>query len=180
MRLARDERRDMVQLLAAEGMSTRAIAPIVGVSNKTVHQDLASEVLPKVTPAPVAGLDGKTYQRKASAPSPDEHVEFPVINAQPYQHIEKTGHRADPLPTGALSGGVRSSDTPWLVSRRLSARSCCLSQAHRIKTLLEPYGATRRINRLTSQKPQQSPTTHPQSDQPNNPNQTANHLLKIV
>ncbi|RKW69840.1 hypothetical protein DWQ67_10170 [Galactobacter caseinivorans] len=31
MRLARDERQDMVRMLADEGVSTRAIAPIVGV-----------------------------------------------------------------------------------------------------------------------------------------------------
>lgn len=51
MRLARDERQEMVKVLSAEGMSTRAIAPIVGVSNKTVSQD-RREVLPRVTPDP--------------------------------------------------------------------------------------------------------------------------------
>jgi hypothetical protein len=39
-----------VRELTAAGMSTRAIAPVVGVSNKTVHQDL--KVLPEVTPEP--------------------------------------------------------------------------------------------------------------------------------
>lgn len=98
MRLARDERRVMVQLLAAEGMSTRAIAPIVGArSHMTVSNDLKALGVQECTPAPVAGLDGKTYTRKPSAPTPDEPIEFPVINAQPYQHIEKAGHRADPI-----------------------------------------------------------------------------------
>lgn len=40
MRLARGERQEMVQMLSAEGMSTRAIAPIVGASNFTVSKDL--------------------------------------------------------------------------------------------------------------------------------------------
>lgn len=66
MRLAGDERREMVRLLTSEGMSTRAIAPIVGASPKTVARDVL-EVAPPVsddTPAPVTGVDGKTYTRK--------------------------------------------------------------------------------------------------------------------
>lgn len=37
------------QLMRCLSLSTRAIAPVVGVSKKTVHQDL--QVLPEVTPA---------------------------------------------------------------------------------------------------------------------------------
>jgi len=59
LRLARDERRVMVQLLASEGMSTRAIAPIVGAGRMTVQRDLESAPVPNGTPAPVAGLDGR-------------------------------------------------------------------------------------------------------------------------
>lgn len=40
LRLERDARQELVAELAAEGMSTRAIAPIVGVDNATVHRDL--------------------------------------------------------------------------------------------------------------------------------------------
>lgn len=77
MRLARDERREVVAWLAGEGMSTRAIAPIVGQSHMTVARDLSG--VTDVTPAPapsaptpeetvaVTGLDGKTYQRTAPA-----------------------------------------------------------------------------------------------------------------
>lgn len=36
----RDARQELVAELSAAGMSTRAIAPIVGVDNKTVHNDL--------------------------------------------------------------------------------------------------------------------------------------------
>lgn len=39
MRLARAERQDMVRMLSDEGMSTRAIAPIVGVHHDTVAED---------------------------------------------------------------------------------------------------------------------------------------------
>lgn len=40
MRLERDVRQELVTELSEQGMSTRAIAPIVGVDNKTVHNDL--------------------------------------------------------------------------------------------------------------------------------------------
>ena len=87
MRLARDERQDMVRALSAEGMSTRAIAPIVGANHNTVARDLAGvsnetptepadptiALKPTVAdvrgveahaaPAPITGMDGKQYTR---------------------------------------------------------------------------------------------------------------------
>ena len=62
LRLARDDRRELVTALAAEGMSTRAIAPIVGASHQTVANDLESPVK-NLTPGhrAITGRDGKTY-----------------------------------------------------------------------------------------------------------------------
>lgn len=40
MRLGREERQELVGYLAGEGLSTRAIAPIVGVDRKTVERDV--------------------------------------------------------------------------------------------------------------------------------------------
>lgn len=48
----RDARQELVAELAAEGMSTRAIAPIVGVSVGTVHADRQVFSSEQVTPAP--------------------------------------------------------------------------------------------------------------------------------
>ena len=62
LRLARDDRKELVGILAAEGMSTRAIAPIVGATHMTVQRDLS----PVTNVPPVTGMDGKTY-----APKPD-------------------------------------------------------------------------------------------------------------
>lgn len=71
LRLARDERRELVTRLTDEGMSQRAIAPVVGVSHRTVNQDLAEAQLEGSVPvgdekpAPVVreitGLNGKSY-----------------------------------------------------------------------------------------------------------------------
>ena len=54
LRLARDVRRELVAELADAGMSTRAIAPIVGVDNATVHRDLGR--VANATPAPVVNI----------------------------------------------------------------------------------------------------------------------------
>lgn len=94
LRLARDQRQELVGFLAGEGMSTRAIAPIVGVKQPQVVKDLAEQrqVIPTESPEPapqetarsvvaaafarrdeptsppkVTGLDGKTYAKPAPA-----------------------------------------------------------------------------------------------------------------
>lgn len=105
MRLGREERQELVAYLSGEGMSTRAIAPIVGVDNKTVHNDLrrvenSTPAEPEVTenvdpatgevlepeppaPAPVTGLDGKTYTRPAPTPREEPPpVSTEVLNAE--------------------------------------------------------------------------------------------------
>lgn len=87
LRLAREQRQEIVGYLAGEGMSTRAIAPIVGASVGQVHADrqvfssehveaqptivvdkVTGEVLDAPDPRPVTGLDGKQYERPVSAP----------------------------------------------------------------------------------------------------------------
>lgn len=70
MRLARGERQEMVQMLSAEGMSTRAIAPIVGVHHDTVASDIRTVGNPTVEAEPITGVNGKTYGR-----SLDEQIE---------------------------------------------------------------------------------------------------------
>lgn len=79
MRLARDDRRDMVRILTDEGMSTRAIAPIVGTSHVTVSNDLGATVKNFTAAEPRAshGLDGKTrvHQPRPEPASDHEPVE---------------------------------------------------------------------------------------------------------
>lgn len=69
--LAASVRQQVVGLLSAQGMSTRAIAPVVGVSQMQVVRDVKRDVSPKridfatgeVAPNNVVGLDGKSYSR---------------------------------------------------------------------------------------------------------------------
>lgn len=86
-RLDREPRQEFVRELAARGMSTRAIAPVVGTSQKTVVKD--AQVIPEVSPAasvtqvapkpwpetvasrpPITGLDGKVYTPPEPKPKP--------------------------------------------------------------------------------------------------------------
>jgi len=60
-RLTKSERLPFVELLADQGMSTRAIASVVGVSKSTVADDLSSSG--HLTAEPVTGRDGKSYTR---------------------------------------------------------------------------------------------------------------------
>lgn len=64
-RLNKYERQPIVELLSRTGMSTRAVAAVVGVSKDTVSRDLAgvSDETPAVTALVTTGLDGKKYVR---------------------------------------------------------------------------------------------------------------------
>lgn len=92
MRLARAESKDFALMLADQGMGSRAIAPIVGRSDRQVRRDIAGgtnvprEPAPEFvdtrtgeihegrvsneTPTAVTGMDGKQYSRPAPAEPP--------------------------------------------------------------------------------------------------------------
>jgi protein gp37 len=73
--------REVTPELRAGGLSIRAIAAVQGIHPMTVHRDMKSAGVAQgrgnATPAPVTGLDGKTYssnrpQEPQPAPEPDE------------------------------------------------------------------------------------------------------------
>ena len=96
-RLTVEDRRETVLILSRTGMSTRAISPVVGVDNATVHRALAGvafatpadeqeiqpaddhdpdEIADKIRDDPttertVVGIDGKRYRAAAPKPKPE-------------------------------------------------------------------------------------------------------------
>lgn len=76
-RLPASVRQPVVRQLSEAGMSTRAIAPVVGASPRTVAYDLqpgVQDCTPETAPAAppfVTGMDGKTYQRPEPRPTPE-------------------------------------------------------------------------------------------------------------
>ncbi len=74
IRLTTSERKQIHSEMADTGMSTRAIATVTGVTQRTVSNDLSGEK--NFSPAPVTGLDGKTYTR------PERDIEQTADNRQ--------------------------------------------------------------------------------------------------
>lgn len=78
--LPREERRAASQSLAGWGLSTRAIASATGAPKSTIADDLSGNR----TPAPVVGLDGKTYTppppRAPADPAPPVVVTCPTCH----------------------------------------------------------------------------------------------------
>ena len=99
MRLGRDERQELVGYLAGEGLSTRAIAPIVAVTHETVAQDLKAPVRnltpePPVEPAaPVA--TGESAARVEVPPAPPRAADQPTV----LQAVEAPVEPGEDAPT---------------------------------------------------------------------------------
>lgn len=74
-RLDREPRRELVRELASSGMSTRAIAPVVGVAFKTVARDLAL--------VHVGGDETAEHLRPFVQTIVDEHVERILAHPTP-------------------------------------------------------------------------------------------------
>jgi hypothetical protein len=85
------DRREAVAGLRSAGLSTRAIASVVGASRETVRRDLDSGDT-NVSPVPVSGLDGKTYP-PARTDGGQETLPEHTWNTHVYQpqiHLENT------------------------------------------------------------------------------------------
>lgn len=98
LRLPREERQEVVRSLRDAGMSTRAIASATGTDDRTVRRDIAgaANAAPDPEPAPVTGLDGKTYTSR--------QVEPEVIDAEIVDEPEATPKRR-PLTDQARDAG---------------------------------------------------------------------------
>lgn len=83
--LPREQRRAVVALLRGQGMSTRAIAPALGVDNKTVHNDLSTVENSTVDDeyVPVTGLDGRVRDYSVTCTNPQTSTQEEVPPAPP-------------------------------------------------------------------------------------------------
>lgn len=90
MRLGRDERQQLVGYLSGEGLSTRAIAPIVGVHHDTVASDIKKAPVGNPTPGlpsvPVPFMDEQVAEITATEPPDDLDVS---VNFETGEVIEK-------------------------------------------------------------------------------------------
>lgn len=112
--LTATERAEVVARLRSEGMSTRAIAKVVKVDDKTIRNDLAGAEYS--APQRVTGEDGKSYP----AVSPLR----PRLDPTPYRYGATDGTAAlAPEPEQwQPASGLMSSDTPeWYTPKRVIA-----------------------------------------------------------
>ena len=120
LRLPRADRREMVALLDQKGMTTRAIAPVVGASIGTVHADLSSGVqnrTPDAEPRTKTGLDGKTYTAQPRKPEPPHTVNTDTGEVVPSAAERQAAHDAIAREANAIENVAHMTDT----LRRLSA-----------------------------------------------------------
>ena len=104
MRLDREERQELVGYLAGEGLSTRAIAPIVGVSQMQVVRDVQKPAETNVSPAPAFTPVSDTHHEfpKGDMWSPDES--FTDSTAAPVVMVNtETGEVTDPTPVPVIT-----------------------------------------------------------------------------
>ena len=116
LRLPRADRREMVALLADEGMSSRAIAPVVGASFKTVARDIESVSTDTDAPRTVKSLDGveRTFQPR---PEPPHRVNTDTGEIVPSAAERQAAHDAIAREANAIENVAHMTDT----LRRLSA-----------------------------------------------------------
>lgn len=94
--------RELTPELRAGGLSIRAIAAVTGTGKSTVERDLDSGVppsLPRGTPEPVVGLDGKSYAaRPDPEPDPDpDPLPAPIAEQIDRRIAQKTAPRSGPV-----------------------------------------------------------------------------------
>ena len=116
LRLPRADRREMVALLADEGMSSRAIAPVVGASYDTVQRDIRSDRNLSDAPRTVKSLDGvdRTFQPR---PEPLHTVNTDTGEIVPSAAERQAAHDAIAREANAIENVAHMTDT----LRRLSA-----------------------------------------------------------
>lgn len=125
LRLARDVRQELVAELSAQGMSTRAIAPIVGVDRKTIERDVRGGT--NVPPAPVVieGVTADPATGEVIEPSVTEHTVTEKVrtvtglDGKEYKRPETQAPRSEPI-TSQFTSAVADLNRVMSRLRRIS------------------------------------------------------------
>lgn len=141
LRLTREARREVVAEMSNAGMSTRAIAPLVGVSKSQVAADIevstSGQVPPDVTPAPV------DFEGMAVNPSTGEVIDGPTIHAEPTPVTTEHTLTEKVKTTTGLDGKEYKRPEPVAQRRRslvddaVKARQDLWAAVTRIQTLMQ-------------------------------------------
>jgi len=144
-------RRAVVHELTEAGLSTRAIAPVVGVSKDTVHRDAGVSYetpgtrVPAQTPTPAAGVDVEPSQKSyVCEEAHNRTTAVTGIDGKTYPKPEPKKPRRTPLP-----------DTAWRVAYDLRKKSESLTRViedDRFKSNKEQIAGTIRNELLLVQK----------------------------
>ncbi len=119
--MTRDQRQELVGYLAGEGMSTRAIAPIVGTTHSTVVRDLAGGAnAPGVlaSPEPPPFVDTETGELHDTAPEPAPESKRTATEALSHALLAATS----PVPCRGTDAHLWTSDEQ--ADRREAAQAC--------------------------------------------------------
>lgn len=152
--MAVDVRRQLVGLLSGLGMSTRAIAPVVGVSQDTVVKDRARQVKDDLSPAPAEvidpatgevldlaplapegkslGLDGKTYARPEPKTTEPRRAALPPMVQSAGWDLTKSIERLQRLAADDRFNAHKKEMAPHLRSHLTSAIEACQDLLDRI------------------------------------------------
>jgi hypothetical protein len=117
-RLTPEARKPIVGFLNAQGMSGRAIAAALGVSEPTVRREVRHHDAPEIASAKIVGQDGKSYPARIEAPQP-EPCRAPLASAT-VERIEPVATSTNPLWDAVFSKRRvvgRISDRNWLIQR---------------------------------------------------------------
>ena len=158
MRLPREERQQLVGYLSGEGMSTRAIAPIVGVHHDTVAQDVkVATPVGNPTPEPIADtatgeiIDAEVVREVLGDPAADayERVNWdiqppsvkPVEEPRPVVGMDgKTYKRPEPkapkpVPSGDAAELLNAETVSKDIGRALMSLSGMQYPEHRERVI---------------------------------------------
>lgn len=113
LRLERDARQELVAELSTAGMSTRAIAPIVGVSQKTVDREARSARESFDSPEPVQPMPSP-----APKSGPVETIRFDTETGEVIEDAASTEPDPAPRPVTGLDGKEYKRPEPRPTRRR--------------------------------------------------------------